>query len=325
MLVTGGTGFTGAVLLRKLCGLPVEVRAIVRPSSDRTRLSDLPITWIEGQVYDPAVIARAVEGVNYIIHAAASYRQAGVEDAEYQRVHVDSTRLLAGAALRQPEFRRFVHVSTVGVHGHIEHPPADETAPWHPGDIYQRTKAEAETWLHAFAAEHHLPYTVIRPAAIYGPADRRLLKVFRMAKAPFFPMLGRGRCLYHLIHVEDLCDALIRAAWHPAAAGEAFICGDPEPIPLERMGRIIADELGRSFRPIRLPAGPFNLLADLTEAICRPLKIAPPIYRRRVAFFTKDRAFDTHKIRSLLGFACRWTTEAGLRDTTRAYRRQGWL
>jgi dihydroflavonol-4-reductase len=325
VLVTGATGFTGQVLLRKLCALPLRVRAIARESSARDALQDLPVEWILGQVYDPAVVESAMRDVDFVLHVAAAYRNPGIEDAEYRRVHVDSTQLLAAAALRQPAFRRFVLVSTVGVHGHVEIPPADEDAPFRPGDVYQRTKAEAETWLREFAPANALPYSVIRPAGIYGPGDRRLLKVFRMAKAPVFPMLGRGKCLYHLIHVDDLSDAILRAAWHPAALGQAFLCGNPLPTPLADMGRIVAAELGRPFRPLRLPAWPFFLLADATEAVCRPLKIAPPLYRRRVAFFTKDRAFDTRKLRDVLGFACRWDVEDGLRATARWYLEHGWL
>ncbi len=325
VLVTGATGFTGQVLVRKLCALGLQVRAIARQSSSRENLAGLPIEWYEGQVYDPDVIADAMQDVAYVFHVAAAFRDPSLADGEYHRVHVESTQHLAQAALRQPAFKRFVLVSTVGVHGHIEQPPANEESPFNPGDIYQRTKAEAEQWLHGFARQHGLSYAVIRPAAIYGPGDRRLLKVFRMAKFPFFVMLGRGRCLYHLIHVEDLAEAIIRAAWHPAAEGEAFICGDPQSIGLAEMGRIIADELGCKFRPIRLPAAPFFALADLTEAICRPLKLSPPIYRRRVAFFTKDRSFDTRKVRDTLGFSYKWTADAGLRDTTRWYVDHKWL
>lgn len=325
VLVTGATGFTGQVLVRKLCAMGLQVRAIARQSSSREIRAGLPVEWYEGQVYDPAVIAEAMQAVEYVFHVAAAYRDPSLADSEYHRVHVESTRHLAQAALAQPSFKRFVLVSTVGVHGHIENPPANEESPFNPGDVYQRTKAEAEQWLHGFARQHNLSYAVIRPAAIYGPGDRRLLKVFRMAKAPFFVMLGNGRCLYHLIHVEDLAEAIIRAAWHPAAEGEAFICGDPQSIALEDMGRIIANELGRRFRPLRLPAAPFFALADLTEAICRPLKLSPPIYRRRVAFFTKDRSFDTRKIREKLDFSCKWAADSGLRDTARWYLDHEWL
>ena len=325
VLVTGGTGFTGAALLRSLARQPVAIRAIARPGSNLDPLKDLDVEWFRGQVYDPAVVSAAARDVQFIFHVAAAYREAGLSDQEQRNVHVVSTRLLAEAAAANPGFKRMVHVSTVGVHGHIDHPPADENYPFNPGDMYQRTKAEAELWLRDFARQTGLPCTVIRPCAIYGPGDRRLLKVFQMATYPVFVLLGRGQCLYHLVHVEDLVRMMISAANHPAAINEAFICGDPEAITLETMGRIIADELGRPLRVVRLPAWPFFLAAGVCEAICRPLKITPPIYRRRVAFFTKDRSFDTRKIRQTLGYSYLHDTEQGVRETARWYVREGWI
>ncbi len=325
ILVTGATGFTGQVLVRKLAAAGAEVRAIARASSDLTPLDGVPVTWHRGDVFDPEVVSKAMDGARTVIHVAALYRQAGAPDDLYRRVHVDSTRLLAEAAARQDGFARFVHVSTVGVHGHIEHPPADEDAPFDPGDIYQATKAEAEVWIRAHAPELGIDAVVLRPAGIMGPSDRRLLKVFRLATGPVFPLLGKGACLYHLIHVEDLADIMIRAASHPEARGQTLICGNPEPIPLEAMGRIVADELGTRFRPLRLPAGPFMAAAAVCEAVCRPFGLPPPLHRRRVAFYTKDRAFDTSRLRRVLGYEVRFDNEAGIRDTARGYVERGWL
>ena len=325
VLVTGATGFSGSVLVRKLCGMGLAVRAIARQSSNVEPLKDLKIEWFRGDVFDSAVVGQAAAGVAYIFHLAAAYREAGLPDEFYRKVHVESTKLLAEAAAHNAGFVRFIHVSTVGVHGHIEHPPANEEHPFHPGDIYQRTKAEAELWFRNFALERSLPHVVIRPAAIYGPGDRRLLKIFRMAIKPVFILLGHGKCLYHLIHVEDLTNAMILAATHPAAAGQVFICGNPEAVTLEQIGRIVAGAMGRKIRVIRLPAWPFLLAGDLCEARCRPFGIAPPIYRRRVAFFTKDRSFDTRKMREKLGYQVVFSNEEGLIRTARWYKENGWL
>ncbi|HMP77611.1 MAG TPA: NAD-dependent epimerase/dehydratase family protein [Kiritimatiellia bacterium] len=324
VLVTGATGFTGSVLLRKLVECGVTVHAIARNEPPEA-LRALPVKWFRGQVYDPAVVREAAAGVQFIFHVAAAYRAAGIADEVYELVHVTSTKLLVEAAAAQPGFQRFVHVSTVGVHGHIDNPPADETYRFAPGDLYQNTKAEAERWLHAIAPRFNLNYTVIRPAAIMGADDTRLLKVFKLATKPVFPMLGFGRCLYHLIHVEDLADAMLVAAVHPAAAGEAFIIGNTEPIRLADMGRTIAHTLGRPFIPVRIPAWPFFLAAGLCEALCKPLGLEPPIHRRRVAFFTKDRAFNTAKMRDRLGFTPRFTNEQGIRETAKGYVAKGWL
>jgi nucleoside-diphosphate-sugar epimerase len=256
---------------------------------------------------------------------AAAYRQAAVPDTVYRQVHVESTQRLAQAAAQAPGFRRFVLVSTIGVHGHIDRPPADETSPFAPGDLYQSTKAEAETWLAAEAPRLGVSHAIVRPCAIYGPGDTRLLKVFRMASRGLFPVLGGGRTLYHLIHVEDLAAIIERAAVHPAAAGEAFIAGAETPVHMDEMVAIIGRTLGRRVRILRLPAAPVFLAADLCEAICRPLGVEPPLYRRRVAFYTKDRAFDTRKLRDRLGYSCQYSNEGGLAMTARWYVEHGWI
>ena len=325
VLVTGATGFTGSNLVRKLCAAGLKVRAIARASSNLEPLKGLDIEWIRGDVYDPQVIAQAAKGVEYIFHLAAAYREANVPDERYGQVHVDSTKLLAQEALKNPNFKRFIHTSTIGVHGHIDNPPADENYRFSPGDLYQITKAEAELWFRDFASKNNLPFVIIRPAAIYGPGDKRLLKVFRMASKPFFPLLGYGKCLYHLIHVDDLTNAIILAATSPAALGETFIVGNAEAIPLTPMGPVIAKTLGSSCKVIRFPALPFFWLGALCEAICKPFGIEPPIYRRRVAFFTKDRAFNTAKLRNKLGFNYKYSNENGLTETTNWYVKNGWL
>lgn len=326
VLVTGATGYTGQVLTRKLVSLGCEVTAIARASSKREGLSELPIRWVVGDVYDAKVVANATQDIEYIFHVAAAYREAGISEETYANVHIESTKLLAQAVVASGSCRRFVHVSTVGVHGHIDEPPADEEYRFAPGDIYQSTKAEGEQWIRSFSVEHGLPLVVVRPAAIYGPGDRRLLKLFKMARRPFFPVFGSGRGLYHLIHVDDLTDIFVTAALHPQAVGEVFIAGNAEPSRLQDIVKTIANEIGNPrLRFVRLPVWPLFVAADLCEFVCRPLGIAPPIYRRRVAFFTKDRAFNTRKLREVLGYRYTHTVEEGLRTTARWYREHRWL
>lgn len=326
VLVTGATGFTGKHLVRTLCATGATVRAIVRATSNIDDIKDLPITFLEGEVYDPDIAAKAAEGVNYIFHVAAAFREAKIDDDIYRKVHVESTQHLAKAVLGKPDFKRFVHVSTMGVHGHIEEPPATEEYRFSPGDQYQQTKVEAELWVRDFAEKEGLPLTVVRPAAIYGPGDRRLLKVFKMAKMSVVPMLGYGcKGLYHLIHVKDLVDFMILSATHQKTLGEVYICGARDPISITQMVQHIGAQLGTSPKFLRLPVTPFFIAGDLCEMICKPLGIEPPIYRRRVAFFTKDRAFDTSKLRDHTGFEYSYTNESGLTDLADWYVKEGWL
>jgi nucleoside-diphosphate-sugar epimerase len=238
---------------------------------------------------------------------------------------VESTQLLVDAARRNSNFKRFIHISTIGVHGHVEDPGADETYRFAPKDEYQRTKAIADKWLSETATDTGFPFTTIRPAAIYGPGDRRLLKLFKMARYKYFPLLGNGECHYHLIHVHDLVNSLILAATEPRAQGEIFIVGNERPIPVAEIVQIAARILGRKTKAVRLPVWPFFLAADICEAICRPFKIEPPIYRRRVAFYTNDRKFNTAKLRNTLGYRPRFSNESGIAHTVNWYLDNRWL
>ncbi len=295
VLVTGATGYTGKVLVRRLLESGAKVRAIARASSDITPFEGMNVEWIRGEIFDKETIQKAMVDIQYIFHVAAAFREAKSTEQDYWNVHVGSTQLLCEEALKQPDFKRFVHVSTMGVHGHIVNPPGDENSPFAPGDGYQRTKAEADIWISEFAPKNNLPYSIIRPCAIYGPGEPRLLKLYKMATKSVFPILGKGKCWYHLVHVEDLVGGMLKAAVEEKALGEAFIIGSTDPIQLEDMAAIIAKEYDHKLRVLRLPIGPFFLMGDLCEILCKPFKIEPPIYRRRVAFYSKDRNFSTQK------------------------------
>lgn len=324
-LVTGGTGFTGNYMLKKLCSLDFEVRAIRRPSSDISGLSELPIKWYEGDVYDAKLLEKAMQGVHQVYHLAAAYRTTNLPDIELTNVHLTSTQILADLALKQPNFERLVLVSTIGVLGHVEKPPINEDAPYNPGDLYQSTKADAEKWLIEFASRHSLPYSIVRPAAIYGPGDRRLLKFFKMAKLPVIPLIGFTKGLYHMIHVEDLVEFIWFTTTTQESLSEVYICGNPQANTLKQMLTTIAAHYNKTARFIRIPASPLFLLARVVDFISKKLDVEPIIYPRRVAFFTKDRSFDTAKMNSLKGFKYKYTEQEGLKQLAEWYKTQKWL
>ena len=321
--LTGATGYTGGRLLAVLLGRGDAVRALARPSSKRPALSAEP-AWIEGDLADVGALNRLVEGVDAVVHVAAVYRTAGHTDAYYRAVNVEGTVRLLEAAGRAG-VKRFVHTSTVGVHGHIEHPPADEATPLAPGDVYQATKAEAETLALEFHRRRGLPVCVIRPGAIYGPGETRLLKLFRAIARGRYAVVGSGRPHYHLVFIEDLLDGYELALAHPAAPGEAFIVAGPRSLSQTELARTVARHTGGRVLPIRIPVAPIHLAADLCEAICVPFEIEPPLHRRRVDFWTKNRSFSIEKAHRVLGYAPRMDVDEGIALTAAWYRQAGWL
>jgi nucleoside-diphosphate-sugar epimerase len=321
--LTGATGYTGGRLLAVLTGRGDTVRALARPSSKRPESSPPP-TWIEGDLGDASALARLVEGVDAVIHVAAVYRTAGHPDAYYREVNVEGTaRLLEAAAAAG--VRRFVHTSTVGVHGDIEHPPADETAPLAPGDVYQATKAEADSLALDFHRRRGVPVTVVRPGAIYGPGETRLLKLFRAIARGRYAVVGSGQAHYHPVYIDDLVQGYLLALERPEAVGEAFIIAGPSYVTQQELAETIARATGGRILPFHVPVAPLRWLAALCEAVCVPLGVEPPLHRRRVEFWTKSRAFSTGKARRLLGYEPNVDLETGAARTAAWYKQAGWL
>jgi nucleoside-diphosphate-sugar epimerase len=324
VLVTGASGFTGSHLARYLREAGHRVRALARPQSRRDLLEGLDVEWVEGDLADEASLRRASGGVELIYHLAAVYREAKLPDRVYFDVNVEGTRRLAEAALAEGGVP-FIYCSTCGVHGEVDHPPVDESAPYHPGDVYQATKVEAEKLLFSMHRERRLPVVILRPVGIYGPGDRRFLKLFRGVAHRRFPMIGKGDVLYHLTHVEDVVRGLARAAEVSSARGDAFILAGRRFTTIRELAEIIAREAGVAPPRLRFPVAPVYATAVACETICRPLGIEPPLYRRRLDFFLKDRAFKIDKARRVLGWEPRIDLEEGIRGTLADYRKQGWL
>jgi nucleoside-diphosphate-sugar epimerase len=324
VLVTGATGFTGGHLARHLAARGHEVRVLVRDPSRAHALAAAGCELAAGDLAAPASLASAVAGCEVVYNIAALYRQAGLPRETYARVNADAVGALVDASAAAG-VRRVVHCSTVGVHGDVEHPPADEDAPLRPGDVYQETKVEGERIGRAAAARTGVELTIVRPSGIYGPGDRRLLKLFRGVARRRFVILGSGRIFYHLTYVEDLAEGIRLAGEVPAAANRAYILAGAEVTTLDELVGRIAKVAGVEPPRLHLPVWPVWMAGAACEALCAPLGIEPPLYRRRVDFFTKSRAFSIDRARRELGFAPAVGLDEGIHRTLAWYREQGWL
>ena len=323
-LVTGAAGFTGSHLVRYLAQAGDDVRAFVRGRSRAPDFDRQRVEVVEGDLTDASSLRRAMAGVEVVYNIAARYREAGRPAAEYRAVNATAVGTIVETA-KSAGARRVVQCSTVGVHGDVEHPPANEDAPLRPGDVYQETKLEGEHIGRDTAARSGIEFVIARPTGIYGPGDRRLFKVFGHIAKRRFVMLGRGRNYYHVTFIDDLCAGFRLCGMVPAAAGRTYILGGGEVTTLAELVAITADVAGVPPPRGRLPVGPIWLAGALCEAVCTPLGIEPPLYRRRVDFFRKSRAFDISRARAELGYAPRVGVRDGIRRTLEWYREQGWI
>ncbi|HEY8196722.1 MAG TPA: NAD-dependent epimerase/dehydratase family protein [Gemmatimonadales bacterium] len=325
VLITGAAGFTGLSLALSLAAAGYRIRGLVRSRGGAPALERAGVTTIAGDIRDPDLISEATEGIDTVYHLAAVFRRAGVPDSEYREVHVDATRRLIEASAAAG-VRRIVHCSTVGVHGSVsEEAPATEDAPFQPGDIYQETKLEGEQVALETAARVGIPLTVVRPGPIYGPGDKRLFKLIGGVARKRFRLLGDGSPHFQMVYIDDLTEGLRQAAEAPIAAGRTYILTGEEAPTLNELVDEIAGAARVNAPRLRLPVWPFWLAGSICEAVCVPFGIEPPIFRRRVKFFTSNRWFDISRARNELGFAPKVPLSVGLRRTLESYRQLGWV
>lgn len=301
-----------------------QVRALVR---DRRRAADLEVAGIElveGDLRDTRALDRAVSGIERVYNIGAIYRQAGLAAGEYRAVNALAVRDLVEASGRAG-VKRVLHCSTVGVHGDVEHPPANEDAPLRPGDVYQETKLEGEKLAREAGQRLGIEVTIARPTGIYGPGDRRLLKMFRGVVRGRFPILGSGNIYYHLTYIDDLVEGFRLCAEEPGGAGRTYILAGGEVTTLNELVAIVAEVAGVKPPRLHLPVWPFWVAGAACEALCAPFGIEPPLYRRRVDFYTKSRAFDIARARAEIGYNPRVGLREGIKRTLDWYRQHGWI
>jgi dihydroflavonol-4-reductase len=323
-LVTGATGFTGGHLAQRLAAQGDRVRALVRDREKAGQLATAGLEVVVGDITNRDQLREAMRGIDVVYNIAALYREAGLPATAYRAVNAEAVATIVELA-SETGVRRVVHCSTVGVHGDIEHPPANEDAPLRPGDVYQETKVEGEALGRTAAARTGVELVIARPTGIYGPGDRRLFKLFGEIARGRFVMLGSGRNFYHLTYIDALCDGFRLCGTVAAAANRTYILGGGEVTTLAELVAITAGVAGVNGPRLRLPVWPVWLAGAACEAIFTPLGISPPIYRRRVDFFRKSRAFDISRARAELGFAPRVGIRDGVSRTLGWYREHGWI
>lgn len=323
-LVTGGTGFIGGHLVRQLLAEGAGVRAVVRSRERGEELARLGAELVEADLGGPGDLGGALAGTDVVFHLAGQIQPTGDGPAAYWRANVETTRNLLAASRGRP-LAAFVHVSSVGAMGPLRRLPADETADCAPDNPYGRTKHEGERLARRAHAEEGLPVVVVRPAWVYGPGDRRTLRLFAAIQRRRLLLVGSGLTWLHPVNVGDVVEGLLRCATQPKAVGQTYLLAGPEPVRLRALVTRIAELLGVAPPRLTIPVWMAWLGAAASEGIFRVLQRRPPLYRRQLEFFLKDQLFSTAKAHEELGFVPATSLRDGLAQTIAWYRDHGFL
>jgi len=327
ILVTGGTGFIGSQLALHAArdGHAVTVASPIRNDTERFRgdlLNRAGISVVEAALDDTARLREALTGHDAIIHLAAAQHEAEAPESHFRKVNVEGTRTLLTLALREG-VKRVVHGSTIGVYGDGRQGVLDELSPLAPDNSYGRTKAEGEAVVREFASR--LEVVIVRISETYGPADLRLLKLFKAIQRGRYITLGDGLNERQVIYVEDLCRALLAAVHAPGAMGQTMILAGGERLTTDAMVASICTALGKPPNARHVPLWPFDIAAKVCETVMPPLGLKPPLHSRRLDFFRKSFRFSTERAARILGFRPQVPFATGAQLTAQWYRETGLL
>ena len=320
VLVTGASGMLGRETALALARRGDAVRVLQRGTSGLGTAADgalHPVEEVRGSITDPAAVARALQGVEAVVHLAAKVSVTGPHE-EYVRTNVEGTRTLLGAA-REAGVGRFVMVSSPSVaHGGsalvgVGTTPADPRAAH---GSYARTKAEAE--LLALAADAPgFAVVAVRPHIVLGPGDTQLVqRIADRARAGRLPLLDDGAALIDTTYVDNAVDALLAALDRAERVhGEAFVVTNGEPRTVSEVFARICRAAGVPAPTRRVPSAVAKVAGSVVERLwtAGPFTDEPPMTRFLAEQLSTAHWFDQRRTREALDWEPRVPLDEGFR------------
>ena len=308
ILVTGASGFLGRALVHRLRESGEKIRVLVRrPMPGWDTDPDLEVVY--GDLGDPSVVDRTVQGVRTIYHVGAAMKGGS---ADFHSATVVGTQNVVDAALKYG-IRRLVHVSSITVldyAGHRGGPMTEDSrVEPHPDwrGAYTESKVRAEQIvLDAFGKG--LPATIVRPGQIFGPGAEMLLPYGTISLAGRWVVIGPGNIPLPLVYVDDVVDALLLAAHRDGVCGKTFQLVDSKRLTQQQYIDHCREHLGEKIRVVYVPRPVFYVAGVGTGALGRLLGRSVPLTRYRVSSIRGIETFDCSAAQALLG----WTPRIGV-------------
>ena len=321
-LVSGATGFIGFHVVRELRGRGFPVEALARPASDLRSLQALGVPVRVADWGDSEAAARGLAGAHVLIHLAGLTKAR--REIEFRQANGDLVASLANGARREG-LSRFLLVSSLAAAGPgTAERPRRETDVCEPVTAYGRSKLLGEQVLKAAAGE--MPWTIVRPPVVYGPGDRDVLQMFKMADLGIVPVVGMGNRRVSVIYGPDLARHLVDLALHELAVGRTFHVAEATHYSWTEFAREISRAVGRRawiMRPPSIFAAGSALGGSLMATIRRKPSLVS--WSKLPEILAAGWVADVAQAAECLPDLGATALPEGAAETALWYRAQGWL
>lgn len=327
VLITGANGFLGSHVLDRLLDTPgFEVTILLRSTSDTRFIAhhlDGKVTTYRGSLSDGDVVERAVADVDVIVHCAAKTKT--LRESEYFAVNRDGTEnIVRVAGARGDALRHFILISSLAVSGPgtLENPAEETTSP-RPLTAYARSKRDAETVVQRM---DRVPWTILRPAAIYGPRDVDFLPLFRSVKRGFAPLPRGGRQPLSVVYGPDVAEAVRCCLDNEQAVGKVYHVAAATPTDTAGLAHAIATAMNRRTHTLSIP-GAVLYLACMLQGLISQLQGKPHILNRHKwpELSAPGWVCATDRLRDDVGFEAATSLETGIMRTLEWYSQRRWV
>lgn len=324
VLVTGGTGFIGSHLVEALHQRGIEVRCLLRRTSDLRWLRGLPIETAFGDCSEKDSLKEAVKGVDQIFHLA------GVTKATHERTYFEANamgreNLIQSCLEQKAPIRKFIYLSSQAAAGPCQNgnrkKESDQCRPVSP---YGQSKRMGEEL--ALAHVHELPLLILRPCAVYGPRDKDIYAFFKLLSKGIKLCLSGEAQHVSLCYVDDIVQAILLAAQAEEPSGEIFFLSDGQDYRLEEIGDIFAQAMEVTALCIRVPAWMMTGLASFSEYLSKFSGKPPLLNKGKVEeMIHRNWVCDITKAKKDLSFEPKISLPQGAKLTFEWYRKENWL